>query len=450
MRTKYPVLALAGIGAILIAAAALHNGCAANSDECDPPCNDPLICCDGFCVNPQTDDDNCGECGNECEEGAHCTDGVCPDVCGETVCDVGQACCDDVCSDVQNDPLNCGECGNECEEGEDCIEGVCEMVECDPPCDAEETCCMIPGASPECADLGFDEDHCGACRHECQPEETCSERVCTLTPCEPPCGGDPMTCCGGTCVNTDTDFHNCGMCGNECDPEAADACIDGECTCNGSPACSSSQTCCPSLGCRNLLADPNNCGECGHGCASGYTCTDGECLCGGLVCEEGETCCPAAGVEPASCRDLDSDMDNCGECGNVCGANTSRCFEGDCFCVDDPPCPAMCGPMACDSYEPPGPYEDCQMCCPDDGGCVPMNDDACGTCDTSCAVNEICTPVVTGLPFPGMGTCAFECLGPGDDSYVDVIEDPTLDAPDADVPDVEVSDMDELEAGGDA
>ncbi len=399
--------------AALVASLSMSH-CAENKGACNPPCSTPLTCCGGICANLQTDNQNCGECGNECEPGATCTAGICPDVCGSEVCIVGETCCLDECVDTQSDGRHCGECDNACDDGWDCIEGTCEHTECDPPCDTGETCCSIPGGDPICADLDSSEQHCGVCRHECDTEESCSDGLCTLTPCEPPCGGDPERCCGGICVNTDTDMDNCGFCGNVCDPLRADECYGGECVCNRGPDCTSSQECCPSVGCRNVAADPNNCGECGNVCDTGLTCTDGECLCGGVECEDGYSCCSG------SCRDLSSDPFHCGECGHPCGTNAPTCVDGGCKCGDDPPCSTLCGYWACDSYLPPGPYDDCQACCPDLGGCISMSDTDCGTCGHACLTGQRCEPVLYGMPPPFGGYCLFECVGTGPDGYSDI------------------------------
>ena len=78
----------------------------------------------------------------------------------------------------------------------------------------------------------------------------------------------------------------------------------------------------------------------------------------------------------------------------------------------DPPCSTLCGYWACDSYAPPGPYDGCQACCPDAGGCVPMSDTDCGACGTECTGTTMCVPVLYGMPPPFGGYCLFECVEP--------------------------------------
>ncbi|WP_240357139.1 DUF4215 domain-containing protein [Myxococcus eversor] len=67
--------------------------CALGTDTCAPgevcvntpggfecqarACVPPRIVCGGFCVDPNTDNNNCGACGNVCGEGKTCSSGVC-------------------------------------------------------------------------------------------------------------------------------------------------------------------------------------------------------------------------------------------------------------------------------------------------------------------------------------------------------------------------------------
>jgi len=50
--------------------------------------------CGGICVDPSTDNNNCGGCGNSCATGATCAGGSCATlVCNGTACQGGTACC---------------------------------------------------------------------------------------------------------------------------------------------------------------------------------------------------------------------------------------------------------------------------------------------------------------------------------------------------------------------
>ncbi|XP_039142600.1 protein GRIM REAPER-like [Dioscorea cayenensis subsp. rotundata] len=76
--------------------------------------------------------------------------------------------------------------------------------------------------------------------------------------------------------------------------------------CPGIPAKGNSQLlyCCKNH-CRNILSDRNNCGVCGNKCGFGQLCCNGKCTA------------------------VAYDVSNCGECGNVCKAGV-RCEYGSC------------------------------------------------------------------------------------------------------------------------
>ena len=92
-------------------------------------CPSGLIACNGGCLDPSFDDDNCGSCGNSCD--GKCDAGLgCGQICveGNCRCPAGEVICGDEfpsCSDTSTHPLHCGDCFNECAEGESCVEGIC-------------------------------------------------------------------------------------------------------------------------------------------------------------------------------------------------------------------------------------------------------------------------------------------------------------------------------------
>lgn len=103
------------------------------------PCVAPDICCDDVtpagrtfkCLNVKTNDnDNCGACGVKCSENTQGRNN----------------CCEGLCVDFQTDERNCGSCGKVCPSGQECEAGVCTMT-CT-PCvgyDGVEDCCP-PGS----------------------------------------------------------------------------------------------------------------------------------------------------------------------------------------------------------------------------------------------------------------------------------------------------------------
>jgi hypothetical protein len=80
-----------------------------------------------------------------------------------------------------------------------------------------------------------------------------------------------------------------------------------------------------SNGCEvNLNTDPNNCGSCGNSCGANAYCTGGTCHCNaGFGNCDGDW---SNGCEV----NLNTDPNNCGACGNVCPPELPICEEGEC------------------------------------------------------------------------------------------------------------------------
>ncbi|MBQ8036534.1 MAG: hypothetical protein IJ268_06015, partial [Proteobacteria bacterium] len=149
-------------------------------------------------------------------------------------------------------------------------------------------------------------------------------------------------------------------------------------------------------GCFDLKTDINNCGECGNACGA-KTCYNGECR---FVCDTGQAICENG------CADLKTDDKNCGECGHACdegqscrnGSCTVSCSTGETVCDDactnlatDSQNCGECGHV-CDAQK----HETCQnkvckLACdagkdPCNGTCVDLDKDHnnCGACGHSC------------------------------------------------------------------
>ncbi len=176
-------------------------------------------------------------------------------------------------------------------------------------------CNNVPGVGPGTGAVGGFADptaastsfNCGSCTgqvtvaanvafDQVQPGADAATNVCAGAPfttftglinCE---GGGALTCfspqiaCGGVCVNSHTDNANCGMCGIACTGTGV-SCINGLCACPTGQTLSGS-TCCPSATpnacgtpavCTNFQTDVNNCGTCGNVCPSGNSCVAGTC-----------------------------------------------------------------------------------------------------------------------------------------------------------------------------
>ena len=166
------------------------------------------------CVDPQSDEANCGLCGMRCDEGrgTECVLGFC--VCGDAVqgCQGSDAslCCppsadrtQNYCANLTEDVNDCGACGTVCEPevADRCAAGTCVCGVSREGCAGtiESTCCADT-ATVECHDLRYDRFHCGRCNRRCEIDESCAEGTCTIGPevCEETCEGSRI-CCGGEC-----------------------------------------------------------------------------------------------------------------------------------------------------------------------------------------------------------------------------------------------------------
>lgn len=119
----------------------------------------------------------------------------------------------------------------------------------------------------------------------------------------------------GTCSDLQNDENNCGGCAVAC--PAAEVCTKGACVCSSGTVL-----------CDGKCVNPNDPLYCG-GCPATGTlkCTNTQ------VCEAGacKVNCEAVGVAQCgqSCVVLAEDAQNCGACGNVCGAKQT-CHAGVC------------------------------------------------------------------------------------------------------------------------
>jgi len=121
----------------------------------------------------------------------------------------------------------------------------------------------------------------------------------------------------------------------------------------------------PRLACGDACVDPEtdvaNCGACGNACAPGVACVAGACECG-----------PARASCDGACVELGSDPANCGGCGRACDPGTvcSTSAAGLTRCA-----------AACDAGLTP-----CG------GACVDLQADRyhCGACGTACAQGQGC------------------------------------------------------------
>ncbi|HEX2675808.1 MAG TPA: hypothetical protein VHM19_04195, partial [Polyangiales bacterium] len=339
-----------------------------------------------------------------------------------------------------------------------CSDGLCKVAKCIGnfgDCDADglscETelnvtnhcgsctqTCSLPGANASCATgdclattckAGYDEcaggpsngceslsapDSCGGCNKHCGPSTdqsvdnhvlaaTCSNQVCSITSCAPGfanCDSDPFNGC-------ETDTHteqNCGGCGVICDsndfPNADVSCASGTCTfvaCKGGYGDCSGGT---ADGCETKLDVLAHCGNCGHACTAGQFCTGGTCSnldcsaaphnadCGAAKCAD----CNADGTDCE--RNVATDLQSCGACGNVCAFNAGPTPVGTLLCAD-----GVCG-VSC-----PADYADC------DGdyrnGCEKSLTTlaSCGACGVGCSIPNA-TATCASVPAGNRAACS--------------------------------------------
>lgn len=130
---------------------------------------------------------------------------------------------------------------------------------------------------------------------------TCANNVCAA------CGKQGDSCGGGCCVGLICYNSECNSCG----PDGAPCLASGDC-CSG--VCSNGT-------CADLVCKPSE-NECGTKCVDKLD--HDNCLSCGVACAAANSCCQQG------CRDLMSDVMNCGACNNVCPEVTHTCDNGAC------------------------------------------------------------------------------------------------------------------------
>jgi hypothetical protein len=187
-----------------------------------------------------------------------------------------------------------------------------------------------------CVDTSISQTHCGACGIVCAQGEDCCNGHCEPLGTDANCRScddavpQGWACCGGQPrpLGTRADCSRCG-----------DACAGGKECRNGRCSCSSLQIECSGI-CRDELTDRGNCRSCGCVCPPGATCSYGAC-----VCAAPRTLC--GGPCNGRCVDTRSDPKNCGGCGVSCPGGgvrlhnperdvryTPLCESGVCICPE--------------------------------------------------------------------------------------------------------------------
>jgi hypothetical protein len=271
-----------------------------------------------------------------CPMGMLCVGQTCVAGCSATRPCAGSAtCCDGACVDTQTNTEACGTCTTRCtvtNGSPACVAGRCAVASCTAPF---ADCNNDPADGCE-TNTSQSATHCGMCGRACMfanATGACTAGACTITACATnflDCDTSPANGCE---VDARTDVMNCGMCGQRCAfANAAATCAGGMCAMG---ACNDGFADCdmnPANGCETPTTTIDNCGMCGRSCAfanAAALCSMGACAMG--ACREGFADCDmniANGCE----ADLRTSTTHCGRCGGACRyANaTASCTAGTC------------------------------------------------------------------------------------------------------------------------
>jgi hypothetical protein len=373
--------------------------------QCACPAN--LLECRRDCIDPATDEKNCGGCGISCPRGSTCESGVCScvpetcaslgagcgtfdDGCGRTIqctsCPSGQVCDGTACKTTN---------GGSCASGSDCASGVCAAgICCNQTCDGacqscgSGTCTGISGTP-----CGGD----GVCAGTSQ-DGTCifpgSETVCGAATCSGSTQQTGYACNGaGACVESTADcgLYFCvdGSCPDTCDNDAdclgSAHCAGGICqgdlpdgeACTGDDQCISGH--CIAGFCQTLLVNGEPCAEdvqCVSGICANGICCDRACTGGCETCESGICRTLDAGEAPRDCA-------GAGLCQGACDGVSPECTY--------PGVETVCGAGECQPNNTAVTYA-----CNGEGACLPITVDcglyrcADGHCPTTCADSGDC------------------------------------------------------------
>jgi hypothetical protein len=249
-------------------------GLSCRRDRCRPKqcrsravgaCGEGRHCCGGFCVDLQTDRENCGRCGRDCGQNP-CRGGKCVNPCR-----AGRRYCHGECVNVLTNPAHCGGCNRRCFPNNLCEGGRCtacrQRGERGENCRSAAQCCYDVAPAPLADPAEFDNAiYCeewseGDIDQAC-PELPAGSYCCTKWGAA--CSDDCDCCFGLGCL----DQYGCGgavldglPCPSSCPPNGrcekcvSFECVDGFCNITGPSCirygqpCTSSGQCCSDVPC---------------------------------------------------------------------------------------------------------------------------------------------------------------------------------------------------------
>ena len=231
-----------------------------------------------------------------------------------------------------NDLNHCGQCGKLCSSSHgtpSCNYGLCQIA-----CNIGwGNCDGNPDNGCE-QQLTNDVNHCGGCGQQC--ESTTGTPTCVNSQCQIACSAGLGNCdnnnTNGCETNTSSDPVHCGTCAKAC------SAVGGVASCSGGAcgiACDVTNADCDNNvanGCEIILqTNVSNCGGCGNVCST----TNGAASCSGglcsISCSAGYGNCD--GIATTGCEiNLNSDVANCGGCAGACSSanGTPSCLAGAC------------------------------------------------------------------------------------------------------------------------
>src|SRR5262245_4152524 len=158
--------------------------------------------------------------------------------------------------------------------------------------------------------------------------------------------------------------------------------------------------------CKDLTSDQQNCGSCGNACGAGQTCQAGMCQCSAGLLACGNSCVSSDASHCGNCTTMCASGEACSNnsCAASCGGGETKCSDGYCaaagrgdalHCGSCNPCP---GGSVCNAGTCGCPTSEQMLCA---NACVDVMTDSehCGGCNRPCTgmcMNGACVAMPGG------------------------------------------------------